>query len=103
MFAPKKLIGKTKSGESLLSLDAVEVVLVQCNLVETRCRQKFEVLCTFTSSKSYAHLSNGEPSNLIFLKTYNADLDDIIITFTDQNGRPSEIEDKVNLTLLVNK
>ena len=34
--------------------------------------------------------------NLVFLKTYNTEFDGIIITFTDQNGRPLEIEDKVN-------
>ena len=37
------------------------------------------------------------------LKTYNTEFDKIIITFTQQNGRPLEIEGKVNLTLLVNK
>ena len=46
---------------------------------------------------------NVEPSNLVFLKTYNTEFDEIIITFTDQNDRPLEIEDKVNLTLLINK
>ena len=39
----------------------------------------------------------------MFLKTYNTEFDDIIITFTDQNCRLLEIEDKVNLTLLINK
>ena len=39
----------------------------------------------------------------MFLKTYDTDFDEIIITFTDQNSRPLEIEDKVNLTLLINK
>ena len=38
-----------------------------------------------------------------FLQTYNNEFDEIIITFTDQNGRQLEIEDKVNLTLLINK
>ena len=45
---------------------------------------------------------NVEPSNLVFLKIYN-EFDEIIIIFTDQSGRPLEIEDKVNLTLLINK
>ena len=30
----KKLIGKPKNGENVLSLEVVEVVLVQCNLVD---------------------------------------------------------------------
>ena len=40
---------------------------------------------------------------MVFLKTCNTEFDEIIITFTDQNARPLEIEDKVNLTLLINK
>ena len=39
----------------------------------------------------------------MFLESFNTDFDYIKTTFTVQNGRPSEIEDKVNLTLLVNK
>ena len=43
------------------------------------------------------------PGNLVFLKICNTEFDEIIITFNDQNGRPLEIEDKVNLTLPINK
>ena len=43
---------------------------------------------------------NVEPSNFIFFRTFYAEFDEIIITFMDQNGRPLEIEDKVNLKLL---
>ena len=46
---------------------------------------------------------NVEASNLVFLKTNNIESDEIIITFVDQNGRHLEIENKVNLTLLINK
>ena len=35
--------------------------------------------------------------------TYDTEFYEIIITFMDQNGRPLDIEDKVNLALLVNK
>ena len=99
----KKVTDKTKNGEKVTSLEVVEVVLVQCNLVDNQYQQKSEVLYTFTPNKSYADLLNVEPSNLVFLKTYNTEFDEIIITFTDQNGRPLETEYKVNLTLLINK
>ena len=46
---------------------------------------------------------NVEPSALVFLKTYNTEFGEIIITFMDQNGRPLQIEDKVNFTLLIYK
>ena len=49
-------------------------------------RHKSEVLYTFTPNRSYAYLLNVEPRNLVFLKTYNTELDEIIITFTNQNG-----------------
>ena len=49
------------------------------------------------------YLLKVEPSNLVFLKTYNTEFDKIIIIFTDQNGRGLDMEDKVNLTMLINK
>ena len=54
-------------------------------------------------NKSYAYLLNMEPSNLVFLKTYNTEFDELITAFTDKNCRPLEMEDKFNLTLLFNK
>ena len=99
----KKLIDKTKNGEKIPSLEVVEVVLIQCNLVDNQYQQKSEVLYIFAPYNSYAYLLNVESHNLVLLKTYNTEFHGIIITFTDQNGRTLEIEDKVNLTLLINK
>ena len=99
----KKLIEKTKTGENMPSLEVVEVVLVQCNLVDHLYKQKSEVLYTFMQNRSYAYLLNVEPSISVFLKTYNTEFGEIIITFTDQNGRPFEIEDKVNLMLFIDR
>ena len=36
-------------------------------------------------------------------KSYSTEFDEIVIIITDQNGRRLKIEDKVNLTLLINK
>ena len=99
----KKLIKqKTKSDKNVPSLEQVDAVLVQCNLVDNQYQQKSEMLYTFTPNKSYAYLLNVEPSNLVFLKTYNTEFDENIIIFIDENGKPLEIEDKVNLALLIN-
>ena len=43
----KNLINKTKNGESVPSLEVVEVVSVQCNLVDDQYQQRSEVLYTF--------------------------------------------------------
>ena len=48
----KKIIDKTKNGENVPSLEAVEVFLVQGNLVDNQYQQKSEVLYTFTPNKS---------------------------------------------------
>ena len=85
----KKLIDKRKEGESVQS--RFEVVLVQYNLMKNQYKK-------LQSVKSYAYLLNVESSNLVFLKTYDTDFDEIIVTFTDQNGRLLEIQDKLNLT-----
>ena len=99
----KNLINKTKSREKVPSLDAVEAVLVQCVLVDHKYQQKFEVLYTFIPNKFYAYLLNIVPSNLVFLKTYGTEFDEIILAFTDQNGRSLYIEDTVSLKLLINQ
>ena len=54
-------------------------------------------------NKFYAYLLDIEPSNLLFLKIYYTEFDEIIITCKDQNWRPLQIDDKVNLILLLNK
>ena len=81
----------------------VEVVLVQCHLVDDKYQQKSDILHTFKSDKSYAYILNIEPSNLVFLEIHNTDFDNIITAFTDQNGIPLKIVEKVNFTLLINK
>ena len=99
----KNLIDKIKNGRNVPSFEVVQVVLVQCSLVDNQYQQKSEVLYTFTPNKSYSYLLNVEPSNLVFWETYNTEVDEIIITCTSQHGRLLEKEDKVNMTLLINK
>ena len=55
-----------------------------------------EVLYTFTRSKLYGYLLNVEPSNLVFLKTYNSEFHDIAVILNDQNSRPLEMEENIN-------
>ena len=69
------------------SLEVAEVVLVPCNLEDNQYWQKSEVLFIFTPNKSYAYLLDVEPGNLVFLQSYNTVFEEIIITFTDQNGK----------------
>ena len=52
LIAQKKLIGKTKNGENLLSLEVVERMLVQCNLEDNQWEEKSEVLHIFTPNNT---------------------------------------------------
>ena len=56
-------IFKTKNGENEPSLDIIEVVSVQCNLVDNQYKKKSEVLHIFVPNKSCAYLLNVEPIN----------------------------------------
>ena len=90
-----KIISRQKKIKIFEKAPSLEVVLVQCNFVENQYQQKSEV------NKSYAYLLNDVPSNLVFLKACNTELDDIILTFIDY--RPFEMEEKANMTLFINK
>ena len=103
LVAQKKITGKTKNGENVPSLEVVEVILVQCNLVDNQYQQKSEVLDTFTLNECYTYLSNVETITLVLWKTYKTEFVDITVTSTDQNIRWLEVEHKVDLTFLINK
>ena len=49
----RNLLDKMKNGENVLSLEVAEVVLAQCNLLDTQYQQKSKVLFTFTLMYKY--------------------------------------------------
>ena len=59
------------------------------------------MLFTFVQNKQFGQLITITPHLLIMLKTTNAEFSLIEIWFTDQNNRPLEIEDHVNITLII--
>ena len=42
------------------------------------------------------------PKNFIFSKTFNLIYSHIEVWLTDQNSKPLEVEDKINITLVIN-
>ena len=60
------------------------------------------MLYIFIPNESYFYLQNVEPSNLVFLQTYQA-VGVIIIEFTKQNIRKLEREDKLNLAFSIKR
>ena len=94
-------ITKDKNGESVPHLEITEVVLVYCNMVNNDYQQDSRVLYIFVPNKSFGSLLDISPSNDIFLKTFNSEYDEIIVWFSDENSKPLEIEDRINLTIVI--
>ena len=94
-------ITKDKNGENVPHLEIREVVLVHCNIVNNDDQQDSRVLYTFVPNEPFGSLLEISPANHIFLKTFNWEFQDIEVWFTDQNSKPLEIEDRINLAMVI--
>ena len=94
-------ITKDKNGENVPHLEITEVVLVHCNIVNNDYQQDSRVLYTFVPKKPFGSFLEISQMKHIFLKTFNSQFQKIIIWFTDENSKPLEIEDRINLTLVI--
>ena len=81
-------------------LEIVELVLAHCNLVNNDYQQDSRILHTFVSSKPFGSLLEISPTNQIFSKTFNSEFQEVKVWFTDQNIKPLEVEDRINITLI---
>ena len=104
-----KLLGSTKSkitknenGENVPRLEITEVILINYYIVNNEYQQDSRVLYKFAPNKSFAELLDILPKKFIFLKTFNSEFSYIEVWFADQNSKPLEIEDKTNITLVIN-
>ena len=97
----EKDIDQDKDGEIVIKLEAVEVVLVHCNLVNNNYQQASKVLFTFVSNKQFDQVINISPDALVMLNTTNTKFSFIEVWFTDQNSKKLEIEDNVSTTLII--
>ena len=82
-------------------LEITEVVLVHSDIVNNDYQQDSRVLYTFAPNKPFGSLLEISPANHIFLKTFNSECDEIRVWFTDQNSKPLEMEDRINLTMVI--
>ena len=97
----KNKIAKDKNEENVPHLEITEVVLVHFNMVNNYYQHDSQVLYTFVPNKSFGSLLDISPCNHIFLKTFNSEYDEIVVWFTDQDSKPLEIEDRINLTMVI--
>ena len=94
-------ITKGKNGENVPHLEIVELVLAHCNLVNNYYQQDSRILHTFVPNKPFDSLLEISPTNHIFSKTFNSEFQEFKVVFTDQNIKPLEVEDRINLTLII--
>ena len=98
----KSKVNKDKNGENVLHLEVTEVVLIHCNIIEHNYQQDSRVLYRFFPNKSFGQILDISPKNFIFLKTSNTEFSHTKVWFIDQNFKPLEVEDKINITLVIN-
>ena len=97
----KKDFDKDKDGEDVPKLESVKIVLMHCSLVNNSYQKASKVLFTFVPNKQFSQLITFSSHLLTMLKTTSAEFQSIKLWFTDQNNRPLEIEDSVNITLII--
>ena len=83
-------------------LEITVVVLIHCNVVNNGYQENSRVLYTFVPNKSFGQLLDVSPQNVIFLKTFDSEFSYIEVWCTNQKSNPIEIEDKINITLVIN-
>ena len=98
----KSKITKNENGENVPDFEITEVVLVICSIANNNFQQDSRVLHTFVLNKSFDQLLYISITNIKFFKTFNSEFLYIEMWFTDQNSKPLEIEDEINITLVIN-
>ena len=86
-----------------LILEITEGVLVHCNIANNYYHLDSKVLYTFVPDQSFGQLLDIFPKSFIFLKTFNSKFPYIEVWFHVQNSKLLEMEDKINITLIINQ
>ena len=97
----KNKITKDKNCENVPHLEIREVVLIHCNIVNNDYQQDSSVLYTFVPNIPFGGSLEISLTNHTFFKTFNSEYDEIRVCFTDQNSKPLEMEDRINLTMVI--
>ena len=72
-----------------------------CDLVNNNHQQASEVLSIFVTNKQIGQSITIAPHSLTMLNSTNTELLSIKVWFIDQDSKPLEIEDNVNMTLII--
>ena len=97
----KKEITKNEDAKLVPRLEIADVNLMHCNLVSNNYQPVSKALITFVPDKQFRQLITIESKSLTMLKAINAEFSFIEIWFTDQDNRPLQIEDQLNIALMI--
>ena len=103
MVSTKSKITKNENSENVPNLEITELVLVNCNIVVNNYQQNSRALYTFVPNKSLGHLLDTSPKHFIFLKSFGSEFSYVEVWFAEQNSTQLEIEDKINISLVINQ
>ena len=99
----KSKISKNENGDNVPYLEVTEVGLMHCNIINNSYQQKSRFLQIFVPNKWFDQLLNISPENSIVLKTFDSEFSYMEVWLTNQNSNLLVIEDKINLTLVINQ
>ena len=89
------IIDTSKNGENVPKLEIVRNVLVFCNLAQNVYLQDSKLLFSFAPNSRFGNLLSITPQVLKYCDTVDSIFDYTEISFTDQNGRPLQIDDDI--------
>ena len=95
------IIDTTKNGENVPKLEIVRNVLVFCNLVENVYLQDSKLFFSFVPNSRFGSLLFITQQRLKYCDIVDSIFDYIEISFTDQNGRPLEIDDNITIMIII--
>lgn len=95
---------KDMNGNKVPQIERVETVLVHCNLVHNQYEQDSSLIFSFVPNAPFGSLLDIRPSFPQWRETRIArDIRHIEISFTDQDYRPLDLEDKILVELQIKK
>ena len=104
LVTTRQVIDKDKNSENAPKLELVEAVLMHCNVLKNVFQQAFKVLFALVPNKQF-----GQLINILFTFIDNIEYNHTILTlnkiidvwFTEENSKPLEIENNVNITFAI--
>ena len=95
------VIDKDKISENVPKLESAEIVLMHCNIVKNDYQQASKLLFSFVPNKQFGQLINISSHSLKMLDKINRNFSLIDVWFIDQNSKPVEIEDNINMFFVI--